>query len=87
MWPAFRTVLGAASASLYLDAKPSHVGTDMDGLACIIQNPLTGDVPSITLQGATRLENVKDRRRRPDRGEWEPIKISRGNLSYVLNLA
>jgi hypothetical protein len=26
---------------------------------------------------------AKDRRRRPEGGEWESIKISRGNLAYV----
>jgi hypothetical protein len=26
---------------------------------------------------------LKDRRRRPEGGEWEPIKISRKNLTYI----
>jgi hypothetical protein len=30
-------------------------------------------------------DNLKDRRRRPEGGEWEPIKISHGNLTYVPN--
>jgi hypothetical protein len=28
--------------------------------------------------------SLKDRRRRPEGGEWEPIKIPRGNLAYIL---
>jgi hypothetical protein len=27
--------------------------------------------------------SLKDRRRRPEGGEWEPIKIPRGNLAYI----
>jgi hypothetical protein len=30
--------------------------------------------------------NMKDRIRRSERGEWEPIKILRENLVYVTNL-
>jgi hypothetical protein len=30
--------------------------------------------------------SVNDRRRRPEEGECEPIKIPRGNLTYVPNL-
>jgi hypothetical protein len=33
-------VLGAACALLYLDAKPSHVGADVDGLACCLHHPM-----------------------------------------------
>jgi hypothetical protein len=29
------------------------------------------------------IEFVKDRRRRPEGGEWEPIKISRWNMTYI----
>jgi hypothetical protein len=32
-----------------------------------------------------RTPDVKDWRRRPERGEWKSIKISRGNLIYVPN--
>jgi hypothetical protein len=28
---------------------------------------------------------LKDRRRRPEGGEWEPIKIPRRNLAYIPN--
>jgi hypothetical protein len=32
-----------------------------------------------------RKVELKDWRRQPDRGEWEPTKILRGNLAYVPN--
>jgi hypothetical protein len=31
-------------------------------------------------------ESLKDRRRRPEGGEWEPIKITHSNLAYIPNL-
>jgi hypothetical protein len=29
---------------------------------------------------------LKDRRRRPEGGEWEPIKITHSNLAYIPNI-
>jgi hypothetical protein len=29
---------------------------------------------------------MKDRRKRPEGGEWEPIKITYSNLAYIPNL-
>jgi hypothetical protein len=29
---------------------------------------------------------LKDQRRRPEGGEWEPIKITHSNLAYIPNL-
>jgi hypothetical protein len=41
-------------------------------------------LPSARL-GFTNLgkEKVKDRRKRPEGGAWEPIKISHRNLGYI----
>jgi hypothetical protein len=35
---------------------------------------------------ATTCQVLKDRRRRPEGGEWEPIKISQWNLAYIPKL-
>jgi hypothetical protein len=32
------------------------------------------------------VKELKDRRRRPEGGEWEPIKIPYRNLTYIPNL-
>jgi hypothetical protein len=39
-------------------------------------------------QGDNSIETyyLKDRRRRPEGGEWEPIKITHSNLAYIPNL-
>jgi hypothetical protein len=41
MWMMSRTILEdvASRCRLYLAAKPSHVGLDVDGLACLLHRP------------------------------------------------
>jgi hypothetical protein len=35
--------------------------------------------------GKAKIMKVKDQRRRPDGGEWEPNKIPRKNSAYIPN--
>jgi hypothetical protein len=51
------------------------------------------DLDKITTSKQDTIEQVdirettmKDRRRRPEGGKWEPIKIPQGNLAYIPKL-
>jgi hypothetical protein len=42
-----------------------------------------GVVDILAVDAYSGVEVLKDQRRRPDGGEWEPIKISYWNLAYI----
>jgi hypothetical protein len=60
-----------------------HLTTRHRGTSFLQAAHETGQVP-MDLRGIRDLRQfVKDRRRRPEGGEWEPVKIPLRNLAYI----